>query len=58
MKRSDRYYLEARAEEEIEKAQQSCDPRAVASHYYLAELYLKKLHGSEQEAGFAGALHS
>jgi hypothetical protein len=43
-------YLLARAEEEIEKAQQSADPRAVSAHFQLAELYLDGAYPQPDEA--------
>lgn len=42
-------YLLARAEEEIEKAQHSADPRAVSAHFQLAELYLDDAYGPPEE---------
>lgn len=44
----DEYYLLARAEEEIEKAQCSRDPKAVSSHFRLAELYLEAVYGTDE----------
>lgn len=58
MTKAGRYYLEARAEEEIERAQQSADPRAVASHYHLAELYLDKLYDTAQQKDSTPDVHS
>ena len=43
-------YLLARAEEEIEKAQQSTDPRVVSAHFQLAELYLDGAYGPPDDA--------
>lgn len=48
---SDRYYFEARAEEELERARQATDSQIVASHHYLAKLYLEKLDRSKDETG-------
>ena len=39
----DRAYFERRAEEEIERARESSDPRSVAIHYALSELYLERI---------------
>ena len=41
-------YLEQRAEEEIELAQQSEDSRAVQVHYELANVYLERIHGDPE----------
>ena len=45
MARDDESYYRRRAEEEIERAQQSNDPNVVRSHYLLAELYLDQIYG-------------
>ena len=48
----DRAYFERRAEEEIERARESVDPRTVAIHYALSELYLERIdaaRGEEEE---------
>jgi hypothetical protein len=42
-------YLLARAEEEIERAQQSTDPRVVSAHFQLAELYLDGAYGPPED---------
>ena len=42
-------YLLARAEEEIQRAQQSTDPRVVSAHFQLAELYLDGAYGPADE---------
>ena len=42
-------YLLARAEEEIERAQKSTDPRVVSAHFQLAELYLDGAYGPAEE---------
>lgn len=49
LKRDKRYFLE-RAEAELELAQQSGHPEAVAAHYQLAELYLDRVYGDAAEA--------
>ena len=46
-------YLLARAEEEIERAQQSTDPRVVSAHFQLAELYLDGAYGPPEDAEVA-----
>lgn len=56
MTRSDRYYLEARAEEELERAREAADPNAISSHRYVAALYLEKLHGERRSATVLPAL--
>lgn len=43
VKDEDRAYFERRAEEEIERARESADPRSVAIHYALSELYLERI---------------
>ena len=43
VKDEDRAYFERRAEEEIERARESTDPRSVAIHYALSELYLDRI---------------
>ena len=43
-------YLLARAEEEIQSAQLAADPRAVSSHFHLAELYLDAVYGPDEPA--------
>ncbi len=56
-------YLEMRAEQEIEAAQASSDPRAVRAHYLLAGYYLDLIHnpdatppaGSDAEPGLTPA---
>lgn len=40
-------YLEMRAEQEIEAARQSSDPRAVRAHYLLAGYYLDLIHNPD-----------
>ena len=45
MSADDEAYDQKRAEEEIERARRSTDPRAVQLHYRLSELYLDRLHG-------------
>jgi hypothetical protein len=45
MQHDDRHYYEGRAEEELEQAQQSSNPKAVRAHYQLAGLYLDKVFG-------------
>jgi len=42
-------YLEQRAEEEISLAQVATDPRVVQAHYQLANAYLDRIHGEEDE---------
>lgn len=46
----DRTYFERRAEEEIERARESTDPRTVAIHYALSELYLERIDAAPGEA--------
>ncbi|WP_380876040.1 hypothetical protein ACFB49_07080 [Sphingomonas sp. DBB INV C78] len=46
----DPYYLEKRAEQEIELAQSATHPAAVRAHYLLAGHYLDKLYGEPEEA--------
>lgn len=45
----DRAYFERRAEEEIERARESDDPRSVAIHYALSELYLERVDAASGE---------
>jgi hypothetical protein len=40
-------YLESRAEQEIEAARQSTDPRVVRAHYLLAGYYLDLIHNPD-----------
>ena len=40
-------YLEMRAEQEIEAARQSTDPRAVRAHFLLAGYYLDRIYNPE-----------
>ena len=42
----DRAYFERRAGEEIERARESDDPRCVAIHYALSELYLERVNAT------------
>ncbi|HEV2122901.1 MAG TPA: hypothetical protein VGW38_09015 [Chloroflexota bacterium] len=51
MEKQDEPYLLARAEEEIEIARRSADPKAVSSHYRLAELYLDTVYGTREPGG-------
>jgi len=46
----DRAYFERRAEEEIERARECTDPRTVAIHYALSELYLERIGAAPGEA--------
>lgn len=46
MSADDEAYYQRRAEEEIERARRSTDPRVVHVHYRLTELYLDRVHGS------------
>ena len=46
----DRAYFELRAEQEIERARESTDPRSVAIHYTLSELYLERIGAARGEA--------
>ena len=45
MSYEDAEYLERRAEEEIELAQQAQHNKAVQAHYDLASAYLERIHG-------------
>ena len=47
----DRAYFERRAEEEIERARECTDPRTVAIHYTLSELYLERVGAAPGLAG-------
>lgn len=40
----DEAYYQRRAEEEVERARASEDPRIVRFHYALSELYLDRIH--------------
>ena len=53
MDKQDQPYLLARAEEELEIARRSLDPKAVSSHYRLAELYLDSVYGNSEPDGEA-----
>lgn len=48
LERDKTYFLE-RAEAQLELAQQSGHPNAVAAHYHLAELYLDRVYGDAAE---------
>jgi hypothetical protein len=48
---TDKDYLEARAEEELELARKATDPDAVSAHYELACRYLDLLHPETSETG-------
>lgn len=50
---SDRQYFQRRAEEEVNLAQQATHAAAVAAHYALAEIYLEKAGGPQQDASHA-----
>ena len=39
-------FLERRAEDELEAAQEAVHPNAVKAHYELACLYIERLHGN------------
>lgn len=55
MSSDDFAYYEARAEAEIEFAQQATDVRAVQAHYELATAYLDRIYGdSREDRGAAG----
>lgn len=43
-------YYHSRAEQELERAQESTDPRVVAVHHALAELYLERLTAEQSES--------
>ncbi len=47
-------YLESRAEQEIEAAQASSDPRAVRAHYLLAGYYLDLIHNPDATPPWGG----
>lgn len=49
MDRNETAYLKARADSELELAQQATHPAAVRAHYMLAGLYLDRLYGSVVE---------
>ncbi|MEO7365451.1 MAG: hypothetical protein ABIW03_03945 [Sphingomicrobium sp.] len=49
MAKHENSYLLARAEEEIERARESADPRVVSAHFQLAELYLDDAYGRPEE---------
>jgi hypothetical protein len=51
MSADDEAYYQQRAEEEVERARRSTDPRVVDFHYRLTELYLDKVHGAAPVAG-------
>jgi hypothetical protein len=53
MSADDRDYYQRRAEEEVERARCSTDPRIVEIHYRLTELYLDKVHGGGAVAASA-----
>ena len=48
-------YFERRAEEEIDRARESADPRSVAIHYMLSELYLERIGAARGEADAAAS---
>ena len=43
MSATDAEYYQSRAEQELERAQKATDPKVVAAHYALAELYLERV---------------
>lgn len=51
----DRAYFERRAEQQIERARESDDPRSVAIHYALSELYLERVDAAREEEADADA---
>jgi hypothetical protein len=53
MSASNAEYYRSRAEQELERAQQSTAPKVVAAHYALAELYLERL-AAERSASRGG----
>lgn len=56
MSDEERTYFLQRAEKELELAQESAHPEAVAAHYRLAELYLERVYGEgDPVEGDAGA---
>jgi hypothetical protein len=46
MSNDDIDYLQARAEQELEAAQQARHPSAVRAHFMIASQYLEIVHGS------------
>ena len=50
MSADDEAYYQRRAEEEVERARRSEDPRIVDFHYRLTELYLDRLYGPAPRA--------
>jgi hypothetical protein len=48
MSAEERSFLERRAEEEVERAQRSADPKVVRFHYLLMEAYLERLYGQSE----------
>lgn len=54
---ADRAYYEARAEEELEQAQNAGHPGAVRSHYLLAGLYLDRVYAEPSAPEGAGRPH-
>ena len=50
MSADDEAYYQLRAEEEVERARRSTDPRVVDFHYRLTELYLERVHGAQPAA--------
>ena len=50
MKRADKHYYLARAEDELERAKRADHPRASRSHYLLARLYLDCAHRETRQA--------
>lgn len=49
MSRDDTDYLEQRAEVQLELAQNATDPRAVQAHYDLANAYLDRIYGQDED---------
>ena len=47
MMNEDLHYFQARADAELELAQQAAHPTAVKAHYTLAGMYLDRVHRSE-----------
>ncbi|NNM77794.1 hypothetical protein HJG53_12835 [Sphingomonas sp. ID1715] len=48
-------YYQARAEQELERAQQATDSRVVAVHFALAELYLERVVAEAQASAASAA---
>lgn len=55
MSEKDTEYLQHRAEQEVQRAQQATKPEVVAAHYALSELYFQRIAREASRDDGAGA---